>query len=209
MKPERIEETQPPKQRKKPRSGARPRRVGEHGPIGFGTVMRDITGGGAQGGAKAQHQDSTALSALLAMGAVPSTEQLVIAAASSNANLSVDGTESLIQVNAKEPALPTHLGRMTPAALLTKVVDEATKLAIEQASKELHVELEPAHLGPLVVSLKREQDGRLDVRFRARRADAARVLDAGSDLLRERLADAGFTGARIAVDLDEDLTLGA
>ena len=86
--------------------------------------------------------------------------------------------------------------------------DETTKLEIEQASKDLHVELDPVHLGPMIVKLRREPDGRLDIRFTAREGDAARVLEAGTDMLRGRLAEAGFGNVTIDVDQDSELTLG-
>lgn len=231
MKTERAEEPQGPKHRKKRPTGAKPRRVGQHGPIGFGSVMHDVAGAGTKGarpalpGQAAQHGmgqgnqpqgqpgqpgADPGAAMLLGMGMVPTTEQVVIAASTGMGDAATVATaqgETAAQVNQQQPAVPTHLGRMTPASLLDKVVSESTKLAIEAASKELHVELEPAHLGPLVVSLKRDPDGRLDVRFRARQADAARILDAGSDMLRQQLADAGFTGARVAVDHDDDLEL--
>ena len=98
---------------------------------------------------------------------------------------------------------------MTPAALLETVLDEATKLEIEQASKELHVELEPADLGPLVVRLRRGPDGSLDIEFRAREGDAARLLESGSELLRDRLFEAGFAKVAIDVEHDAELRLGS
>ncbi|MCW2956920.1 MAG: hypothetical protein JWO69_1789, partial [Thermoleophilia bacterium] len=145
------------------------------------------------------------------MGAVPSTEQL--------ANEASHGVESATDALAKqdasashasrqEAAVPTTLGRMSPSVLLEKVVDEATRHAIDEASKELHVELEPAHLGPLVVRVRRGEDGRLEILFRARQGDAARVLDAGLGLLEERLSRSGESGTRLEVQHDVELTLG-
>jgi flagellar hook-length control protein FliK len=106
-----------------------------------------------------------------------------------------------------QPHVPTPLGRMTPAGLLETVLDEATKLDIERASKELHVELEPEDLGPLIVRLRKGPDGSLDIGFRARQGDAARVLEQGSDMLRERLASAGFANVSIDIRHDEELQL--
>lgn len=106
-----------------------------------------------------------------------------------------------------QPLVPTPLARMTPAALLETVLDESTKLAIDEASKDLHVELEPADLGPVVVRLRKGPDGTLDIRFRARQGDAARMLESGSELLRERLAAAGFPTVSIGVERDAELRL--
>lgn len=104
-----------------------------------------------------------------------------------------------------QPHVPTPLGRMTPAALLETVLDESRRLEIEEAMKELHVELEPEDLGPLVVRLRRGPDGSLDIAFRTREGDAARMLERGSELLRDRLAEAGFASVRIDVRRDEEL----
>jgi flagellar hook-length control protein FliK len=103
--------------------------------------------------------------------------------------------------------VPTPLARMTPSALLETVLDESTKLEIEEAMKELHVELEPEDLGPVVVRLRKGPDGTLDIGFKAREGDAARVLEAGSELLRSRLFEAGFASVRIDVAHDEELQL--
>lgn len=238
MKTERADEPQGPKHRKKRPNGAKPKRVGQHGPIGFGSVMHDVKGvrptvpgqmsqqsmgQGAQAAPGQLGQDGKpatdpSAAMLLGMGLVPSTEQVVLAKSSGNPDtlgalgMQPDGSTQAApqqQQTASAMPMPTDLGRMSPASLLDKVVDESTKLEIEAASKDLHVELDPVHLGPLIVQLRRDPNGRLDVRFRARQADAARILDAGSDMLRQRLADAGFTGARVAVDHEDDLVLGS
>lgn len=238
MKAEKPEGPQEPGfQKRKRGERARPKRTGNAGPLGFGSVMRDVRGGdvsaattGGQPGQPGQPGAPTAApgapgfdpalaaaarldagaQAALAMGSVPSGEQAVAQDA-----YGVQGAEEALATQdarttgaAREAHHPVSLGRMTPSALLSKVVDEATRHAIAEASKELHVELEPAHLGPLVVRLRRERDGRLDVRFLAREGEAARVLEAGSELLRERLAQAGFANAAVAVEHDAELTLG-
>ena len=263
---------EPGKDRKPNVPTTRPARTGESGPLGFGSVMRDVRGAKARGreqkhesagdrrpgkqpakqaarrgdddqqvkeggpAAATVHPVSGAspvaapavgpmmppvqggtealdpgLRAALEMGAIQTTEQHVAEASfgvqdASQALASRDA--SVAHASQAEPLVPTQLVRMTPAALVSTVVDEATKHAIDEASRELHVELEPAHLGPLVVRLMRGPDGRLDVRFRARQADAARVLDGGLELLRERLADAGFAGVTLHVEHDGQLVLG-
>ena len=174
MRAERPDESQGAKQRKQRANGAKPKRTDHHGPIGFANVMGDVAGGkpGSPFGHKRDGQpQDLGTAAMLQMGVVPSTEQVVLAASD---GLTTKGaplvdattTAAITTTNAQQTA-PTHLGNMTPSALLTRVVDEATKLEIEHASKELHVELEPAHLGPLVVSLRRDVNGALDIRFRA------------------------------------------
>jgi hypothetical protein len=208
VKAERADEPHGAKHRKHREHDGKPKRTAETGPLGFDNVMNDVAGGKGTQGPLGHRKDGEApdLSALvmLGMGAVPTTEQIVRAAADGTAPATL-GLDASNTAATQQSTVPSELGRMTPGALLTRVVDEATKLEIEHASKTLHVELEPAHLGPLVVSLKREPNGALDIRFRAKRGDAARVLDSGTDMLRERLAAAGFTTANIAVDQDESL----
>jgi flagellar hook-length control protein FliK len=219
--------------RRKP-DGSRPRkRNGEHGPLGFGSVMRDVKGPGAPGDGSAPGvpgmlgtttlgmpgfdpallqaaQLDAGAQAAMKMGAVETVgEQLADATSGVQ-----DATEALHAQDRSathqasvQPHVPTPLGRMTPGALLDTVLDESRRLEIEEAMKELHVELEPEDLGPVVVRLRKGPDGALDIAFRAREGDAARVLESGSELLRSRLADAGFLSVAIDVAHDEDLRL--
>ena len=106
-----------------------------------------------------------------------------------------------------QPHVPTPLGRMTPSALLSTVLDESRRLEIAEAMKELHVELEPEDLGPVVVRLRKGPDGALDIGFTARQGDAARMLESGSELLRSRLFEAGFASVAIGVEHDAELRL--
>lgn len=239
MRTEKAEGPQEPGNGRQHRDiGKRPRRGPKHGPIGFGSVMRDVKGGaggavlgdpslapgaGAPGAlgattvvgqacfdpALAQAvQADAGVAAAKAMGAIEgAVEQLnrdTFGVRDASDALVAQDRSATHQANV-QPHVPTPLGRMTPAALLETVLDEATRLEIEEASKELHVELEPADLGPVVVRLRRGPDGALDIRFRAREGDAARVLESGSELLRERLAAAGY--ANVAIDVRHDVEL--
>lgn len=207
--------------RRKP-DGSRPKREGqERGPIGFGTVMRDVRGGdkGAAPGmpgfdpalAQAAQLDVGAQAAA-SMGAVESVgEQL--AQATTKPRDAVDALAAqdrsvTHQAQSSQAHVPTNLGRMTPSTLLGTVLDEARKLEIEEAMKELHVELEPEDLGPLVVRLRKGPDGTLDIGFRTREGEAARVLEQGAEDLRERLFAAGFGSVAIDVAHDSELRLG-
>ena len=264
MKTPKVEGPQEPsgEHRRRP-DGARPAKRGaERGPLGFGSVMRDVRGGSRQQGggggagtgagaatgegsttatgatgtattgtggafgtigttmvgmpgfdaaqAQAQQLDPGAQVAAK-MGAVETVgEQLADATSGVQ-----DATEALqaqdrsatlqVQVQAH---VPSPLGRMTPSALLETVLDESRRLEIDEAMKELHVELEPADLGPVVVRLRKGPDGSLDIAFRARQGDAARMLEQGSELLRTRLGEAGFAAVRIDVAHDDSLRLG-
>jgi flagellar hook-length control protein FliK len=219
MRTERADSANEPGNNKKREShGAKPKRVGASGPIGFGSVMRDVKGDGKQGkhgGAanlKAFGDDlNMGAQAAAAMGSVQSTEA-ALKHESSGVRSATDALQdqdaSLTHTLQQQDAVPTNLGRMTPSRVLTTVVDEATKQAIDKASKVLHVELEPVDLGPLLIKLTRQKDGRLEVRFTARQADAARILDAGSDLLRAQLTNAGFDNALVSVEQDAHLVIG-
>jgi len=222
MRTERIEgPNEPDRDKRGHNDRPRPRRGAANGPLGFGTVMRDVKGGAGDPGALtpgsanfdaaayAAAQASVGGQASRAMGSVESTEARVEHAAAGvesagDALTRQDSTATGALARA-DAALPSQLGKMSPSTLLTTVLDEATKHEITEAMKELHVELEPEDLGPVVVEIKRGPSGKLDIRFRAREADAARVLDSGSDLLRERLAEAGFAGADVRVDHDVEL----
>lgn len=236
MRTPRAEGPQEPsgEHRRKP-DGSRPRkRTGEQGPLGFGSVMRDVKGPGAPGeGAVAggvpgmigtttlgmpgfdpallqAAQLDAGAQAAMKMGAVETVgEQLANATSGiqdASEALTAQDRSATHQANV-QPHVPTPLGRMTPGALLDTVLDESRRLEIEEAMKELHVELEPEDLGPVVVRLRKGPDGALDIAFRAREGDAARVLESGSELLRSRLAEAGFLSVAIDVSHDEDLRL--
>jgi flagellar hook-length control protein FliK len=101
-----------------------------------------------------------------------------------------------------------HLGSMTPQQAMTKIVDEARKIEIANASRELHIELEPAHLGPLVVKIKVER-GIIRTELRAKYGDAVTALESGSSDLQNRLAELGYAKAEVSVAHDEGLELTA
>ena len=214
---------EPGNNRKQRNHAGKPKRVGTTGPIGFGSVMKDVKGdaGGKHGkGAGTTAADlaqfgtqlDMGAQAAAAMGAVKSTEQVLQQDASgvrSATDALNDQDQSLTHTLQRQDVIPTQLGRMTPSRVLNVVVDEATKQAIDLASRELHVELEPEDLGPLLIKLTRQRDGRLEVRFTTKQADAARILDSGADLLREQLAGAGFANALVSVDQDAELAINA
>lgn len=213
----------------------KPKRTKERGPLGFGSVMRDVGGKGGTGARGAGRPDGErgalvdgaarhgmvpgivpggivdpGLQASLAMGKVESALELdaaqVLGPQDAVEALEAEDRSATAQLQRSEDGIPTKLGRMTPNAVLGVVVDEATKLAIEEASKELHVELEPEDLGPLIITLKRDK-GRLSVHLRAREGDAARVLDAGIGLLEERLRQSETGIVETRVEHDATLTL--
>jgi flagellar hook-length control protein FliK len=201
--------------------GSRPKRNGhERGPLGFDSVMRDVRGkpgatmigmpGYDPAQAQAAQLDAGARAASR-MGAVETVGELLADATVRPKDaieaLAAQDRSASHQAQAAQPLVPSHLGRMTPATLLATVLDEARRLEIEEAMKELHVELEPEDLGPLVVRIRKGPDGTLDIGFRAREQDAADELEQGSEDLRERLAKAGFANVRIAVERDEQLQL--
>jgi len=229
MKTPKAEGPQEPENKRKQRTpGARPKRSASGGPVGFGNVMRDVRGGNGtgDGGAcataspgSANFDPALAQALKLDPGACASRQMGATLTSVQQLNADTFGVRDatdLLRAQDRSPHLqaqaqllhPSPVARMTPAALLDRVLDEATRLEIAEASKELHVELEPADLGPLIVRLRRGPDGTLDISFRAREGDAARVLEQGTEMLRERLADAGFAAVAIDVRHDAELRLG-
>jgi len=227
-----------------PAGPVKPKRTKERGPLGFGSVMRDVGKGSGKGRGAARpdgergalvdgsfrhgvtqppqvpgapagmRPDGSVDAGVLAsskMGKVETSAELDVQHVRGPEDaveaLAAEDRSATAQLQRGEAGIPTRLGRLTPNAVLGVVVDEATKLAIEEASKELHVELEPEDLGPLIVTLKRDK-GRLTVHFRARQADAARVLDAGIDLLEARLRQSETGIIETSVEHDASLGLG-
>jgi flagellar hook-length control protein FliK len=226
MRTEKAEGPQEPNNGKQQRDvSKRPRRGGKQGPLGFGSVLGDVRGDGKGEGltgsttvGQAGFDPTLALAAQADAGAKAARSMGAVEGAVEQLNDSTfgvqDATEALAQQDHSptaqaqvQPHVPTPLGRMTPAGLIETVLDEATKLDIERASRDLHVELEPEDLGPVVVRLRKGPDGTLDIGFRARQGDAARMLESGSTLLRDKLATAGFLTVSIDVQHDADLQL--
>jgi len=222
MRTEKAEGPQEPGNGKQQRDvGKRPRRGGKQGPLGFGSVMQDVRKDGHQATTtigQPGYDPALAMAAQVDAGAKAAQAMGAVGGAVEQLNQASYGVQdpsealaakdrSATQQAQAQPHVPTPLGRMTPAALIETVLDEATKLEIEQASKELHVELEPEDLGPVVVRLRKGPDGTLEIGFRARQGDAARMLESGSELLRERLATAGFGSVAIDVRHDAELRL--
>lgn len=214
---------EPGDNRRRRTQGSRPRRSSSQGPIGFGSVMRDVrrspddpqrssqpASAGFDPAALAAAQLDAGTAAARAMDSVVSTEDVlddaVMGVEDAVEALAAQDRSITFQAQA-QPMIPTNLGRMTPAMMLETVVDESTKLEIIEAMKELHLELEPADLGPVVVRIRKGPDGTLDIGFRTRAADTARMLESGSGLLRSRLDEAGLTTNDIDVQHDPNLQL--
>lgn len=210
MKAERAEAPRELNGHRKGGKHPRPRRGVGTTTVGFGSVMQQARGGAAAEAQQRVAQLDAGRIAAHAMGDVQSVGEL-LADATSGVQSPVDALQrqdaSPVAQAMVEPHVPSAIVRMTPAALLSSVADEARRLDIAEAMKELHIELEPADLGPVVVRLRKGPDGTLDIGFRARQGDAARVLEQGSELLRGRLGDAGFAAVRIDVAHDADLVL--
>jgi hypothetical protein len=210
--------------RRKP-DGSRPKRGGEErGPIGFGSVMRDVRGDGAMPGSTtigmAGFDPALLQAQQLDAGAQASSKMGAVVGVGEQLNHDSFGVQdasealaakdrSVTQQSLAQPLVPTSLARMTPSALLSTVLDESRKLEIAEAMKELHVELEPEDLGPVVVRLRKGPDGSLEIGFRAREGDAAEALQEGTERLKAQLFDAGFAAVSIDVEHDVELRLGA
>jgi hypothetical protein len=96
--------------------------------------------------------------------------------------------------------------RMSPQMALEATVSAARLAEIEESMKELQIELEPAHLGPLVVTVKLKE-GKLVTRLTAKRKEAAEVLAAGEKDLEKRLKSVSSRVIDLAVIHDEELEL--
>lgn len=200
------------------RTAPRPKRTQTRGPLGFGHVMRlvqrdrspegDTTekplwllGGGERDLEEVRRGADTEHSWLNAESATALTAQLMTAAAHGDPH----ALEALAgPATAAERTAAEHFGAMTPSTALDVVVDEARKLEIEQASKELVIELEPEHLGPLVVRITVDR-GRIRADMRAREAQAVARLRSGQSKLQGRLEGIGFHSAEVTVEEDADL----
>jgi flagellar hook-length control protein FliK len=160
-----------------------PRRT-TNGPIGFGQVFAFVRGEKRKSAAEELASVPTAL--LLDL------QQL-------NGQL----PQHLVLEEAQQQQLPA---RLTPQQALAATVRAARELADEEGMREIEIELEPAHLGPLVVQVKRTGK-RLETTLTARNAEAVSVLQGGMNELAKRLASVSSAAVSVAVEHDEDLEL--
>lgn len=93
-------------------------------------------------------------------------------------------------------------GRITPARAMELVEDVARSMNREQGVREIHIRLEPEHLGPLAVKLTVDQRG-IRARIATRTDGAAAVLATGTAALRERLLRLGYPSAEVEVAHDD------
>jgi flagellar hook-length control protein FliK len=226
VKPRPTHSTGADKQReqKKP---ARPKRTKERGPIGFSQVMKAASKG-AKPAKPAGEPPAAAATPQQPGGAGAGFNMPVGSAAATREDkkretaIDLAGISTAVQTTEHstqhhQPVLetaathqaeqPRHLGNLTPQQAMHAILDEARKLEIEQANRELHIELEPAHLGPLVVRLMVDR-GRIRTELSAREETAAAALSTGIEGLRERLEGLGYASAEVEVQHDADLVLG-
>ncbi|MBC7643995.1 MAG: flagellar hook-length control protein FliK, partial [Thermoleophilia bacterium] len=89
----------------------------------------------------------------------------------------------------------------TPARANALIEDVAREMRGEHEGRELHLELDPAHLGPIVVKLVLKH-GKLAASVITRDAEAKLELEARSDELHTRLSNLGFAAVDVSVDQD-------
>ena len=225
MKPQEIFPTGSNKQRDQKRP-ARPKRSTQRGPLGFGQVMHSAQSHAKRARGKSEHTGDTPPETAGNAGAFLPTGSATARrdeqhrdtardiAGLSTAVLMPEALDHIALHAGVDTAAThqsqqaSHLGTMTPQQALRTVLDEASKLDLERASKELHIELEPAHLGPIIVRISVER-GRIRTELSAREENAATALRSGRTELRDRLAALGFASAEVTVEHDAELELGA
>lgn len=194
------------------RSSRAPRRTPQ-GPIGFAQVFqlvrRDQRPGGQLGRASDAVESAAVPNALLLdHAAVQQAAGTPAPALATALGSSAPVDAACARTSGPDAgAQATHLGALSPGEAMDAVAEEARQLDMSSDARELHIELEPAHLGPIVVRLLVER-GRIRTELVAREERAARLLASGSDALRERLVALGYTDAQVDVQHEEDLVLG-
>lgn len=98
--------------------------------------------------------------------------------------------------------------QVSPERAMQLIADVTREMNGATGARELHLELEPAHLGPIVASIM-IQRGSVSVRITAREHAAARRLDADTDTLRSRLVALGYSDPQVDVAHDQELALTA
>lgn len=201
--------------------GSRPRHNGEErGPLGFDSVLRNVRSTGSTTPGMPGFDPALLQAAQLDSGANAASSMGAILSVGDELAEATVKPQNAVQAlvlqdhsavhQAQQPLqhrVPSNLGKMTPSAAMNVTIDEAKKLEISEAMKDLHIELEPEDLGPLIVRLRKGPDGALDIGFRVRESDAERQLDNQQDELHARLHDAGFLSVKISVTKDPTLTL--
>ena len=174
-----------------------PRRT-HAGPISFGHVLQNIRRD------KRHDIDSSDLS-----GAAPAGNLMlhgsVFEQLAQDAHAAIVGNDTRCASNAQQQA-QTQPRQVSPERAMQLIADVTREMNGAAGARELHLELEPAHLGPIVASIM-VQRGKVSVRITAREAAAARRLDADSGELRNRLAGLGYTETHVDIAHDSELAL--
>ena len=92
--------------------------------------------------------------------------------------------------------------QLSPQQLPGHVAAQAR--AMREQRKALRIDLNPEHLGPLVVEMQRD-GAQLGVHLRASSEQAAAALEGQLQVLLERLAGLGFAGATVRVSVDPEV----
>jgi hypothetical protein len=176
------------------------------GPIGFGQVLGMVRRDGRKG--KNNGEDGALLEAAARhsglgfdlTGAVPSALALD---AQTVANLGVD-PNALDAASLANVADARELTQMHPAEAMQTIVDEARRMKlVADTRRELRIELEPAHLGPIVIRLMIDKN-QIRTELSAREERAAAALAQGTEALRDKLAALGFASAEVVTRHNPD-----
>ena len=187
------------------RSMPRPKRRTHSGPISFGQVLQTTR---RQRHGSTQEEDRSAFA-----NPIAAFDHALL----SGSVAGVQHQEQIDQIHTPRTGLSAadrlaqspaslHNMRVTPERAMQLIEDVTREMNGASGTRELHLELEPQHLGPIVASIMIDR-GRISVRMRARQEDAAQSLRGGADSLRDRLAGLGF--AQVQVDVEHDDAIGS
>jgi len=186
-----------------------PRRT-HSGTIGFGQVFSLVKGG--KHGSKGERGHGRDENGILidggSAGAQPVPAGLLFQHAletgsvldqAANGVNNTAGNAQAAQIEAQQ----INGGKVTPARANALIEDVVREMRGEHEARELHLELDPAHLGPIVVKLVLKH-GKLAASVITRDAEAAIELDARTDELHARLSKLGFAQVDVAVTQDSE-----
>lgn len=205
-----------------------PRRT-THGPIGFGHVLQSARRSKRAANGVTSQADPSLAPRHPAHGTCPAPNNttvqtsgaaqlhqsfidpsLLTGSAPSNAAISTTepaGDARTAMMHARDLAQAEQSNatqRVTPERAMQLIADVASEMGGASGAREIRLELEPQHLGPLIVTLVVDR-GRIRADLKTRRADAAEALESGREGLARRLEQLGFSSATVSVAQDETI----
>lgn len=146
-------------------------------------------------GTMAQGAASATTNRALLVGA---TELAALSRIEAGSSIAIAAYERTAEATAQRHESIQQELRLTPTAALAHIADQAGELSHESDLREFRIELEPEHLGPLVVNI-RVENGRLKAQLNARDGKAVARLNAEDGALIEQLRSHGFRDVEVSV----------